>query len=245
MKCVVLTLFPDHMRRFFLKGIQKRAYDAALFDICFIDLRDFSTHTHRQVDDHPYGGRRGLVLQADVVSRAIKSIDKYDQYRLLYPSPGGCALTKDCLFDWASADKDILILCGYYEGVDERVFEWFPFQKVSLGSFVLTSGELPALAMLDALVRLLPHVLGNPECVYEESIYSGMLEHAQYTSPREVLGLSVPDVLLGGNHSDIDRWKRQSSLANTLWNRYDLLDGSVLNREDRQFLTGILQGGRM
>lgn len=242
MKCVVLTLFPKEMKAYFLKGIMKKAYEAGHFDIRFKDLREYAQDPFRKVDDYPFGGRRGLILRADVIVRAVKSIEQYGQYRLLYACPKGPVFNADHVMQFKNESKGLIFICGYYEGLDERVFEFLPVERFSLGSFVLSSGELPVLAMLDAVMRTLPGVLGNPDCVEDDSLYGGLLEHPQYTYPQVIETQSVPPVVLSGHHEKIAQWKRVQSLEQSLWMKPDLFDGQSLSLNDQRQLTEILQG---
>ncbi len=242
MKCVVLTLFPEEMAAYFLKGLIGKAYRAGYFDISFKNLRDYSQDAYQKVDDYPFGGGQGLVLRGDVLVNAVKSIEHYGQYRLLCPCPTGVKFTDVHVKQWKGESKGIILLCGYYEGIDERVFHLLPVQKVSLGSFILTSGELPALVILDALVRTIPNVLGNPACIEDESFYGGLLEYPQFTHPDQIDGVGVPSVLLSGHHKNITLWKREQSLKKTLWGCPSLFDQQSLSADDRSCLTDILRG---
>lgn len=240
MKFIFLSLFSQAMQQFFLKGLIGKACDAGCFEAQFLDLRTYSDDKHHRVDDYPYGHTQGMILKADVISRAIRSIDQYQTYRLLYTCPKGPALTHEVVTELKSA-PGIIILPGYYEGVDERVFSLFPFQRVSVGDVILSSGELPSMMIADAIIRQLPGVLGNAQCVAEESFMSGLLESPQYTYPREVMGAAVPEVLLNGHHAAIATWRRRAALNETLRLRPDLLVNTPLTDDDKMCIIELLK----
>ena len=240
MRIYILTLFPDALEGAFSKGIFKKAQDKGLFEIHYVNLRDFSVDRHKTVDDKPFGGGAGMVLKADVVYAAVKSIDQFESYRLIYTCPKGSVFSQSDAKVWGQ-DKGLIVLCGYYEGVDERVLTILPFQRVSLGSFVLSSGELPSLVIAESIVRLIPGVLGNDKSVDDDSIVSGVLEYPQYTQPRVFMDHSVPEVLVGGNHKLIDSWKREQSLKETLMRRPELLVSTELSVNDQQMLVEFLK----
>lgn len=240
---IILTLFPQQMGDFFLKGIFKKASDAGLFKIRFVPIRDFSTDKFSRVDDYPFGDHQGMLLKADVIHAAISSIEHFQEYRLLYTCPKGPVLQQSTVTSFLQANsRGLILLCGYYEGVDERLFDLLPFERISIGDVVLSSGELPALIIAEAVFRQLPGVLGNDACLAEDSIISGVLEYPQYTAPREFLGLPVPDVLLSGHHGHIKRWKRKQSLEQTLFLKPQMLVSQALSKDDQQILLEIVQG---
>ncbi len=229
------------MGEFFLKGIFKKAHDAGRFKIRFVQLREFATDRFSRVDDYPFGHRRGMILKADIIAEAISSIENYQDYRLLYTCPKGQVLTQSTLSAYLPPCPGIILLCGYYEGVDERIFTLFPFERISVGDVVLSSGELPALVVAEAIVRQLPGVLGNPESFADDSIISGVLESPQYTAPREFRDLAVPEVLLSGHHGHIATWKRKESLRQTLFKKPHLLVHSPLREGDSELLVEIMK----
>ncbi len=209
------------MSAFFLKGMIGRAVDQGLVTVEFVQLRDFAVDKHHKVDDYPYGGKQGMLLKADVIYRAVTSIEHYASYRLLYASPKGSHFSHSHVKEWSSLDG-VILLSGYYEGVDERIFDLLPFEQVSLGDFILLSGETPSLLIAEALIRSIPGVLGNDQCVEQESILSGRLEYPQYTSPRMVLELPVPDVVVSGHHDAIRQWRMSESVNSTLFDKPSL-----------------------
>ena len=240
---IILTLFPQPMGDFFLKGIFKKAADAGLFKIRFVNIRDFALDRFSRVDDYPYGDRQGMILKADVVYAAISSIENFSEYRLLYTCPKGPVLDQETVSSFLDgSSRGLILLCGYYEGVDERLFSLLPLERISIGDFVLSSGELPALMIAEAVFRQIPGVLGNPACLAEDSILSGVLEYPQFTAPKEFMGHSVPDVLLSGHHGQIQKWKRKEALAQTLFFKPQMLATGEISKEDQQVLTALLQG---
>jgi tRNA (guanine37-N1)-methyltransferase len=240
MKIYILSLFPNEMREYFFKGIFKRGYEAGLFDIEFVDIRAYAQSKHNKVDDYPFGYKKGLILKADVIKRAILSIDNYQDYRLLYTCPKGRK------FDQATAcefkrQKGLIIIAGYYEGMDERVFELFDIEKISIGDFVLSTGELPALMMTEAVLRQIPGVVGKEDCVQEDSIISGLLECPQYTQPRIVDDLNVPAVLLDGHHKKMNAWRKKMAIKETLFNKPSLFMNYKLDVDEQQELLTVLR----
>jgi len=232
------------MGDFFLKGLFKKAYEAGLFSIRFLSLRDFASAPHYKVDDYPYGGKRGMVLQLSVIDAALSSIENLHDYRLLYMCPKGPLLTQSLVSDFLVAPhRGLVILVGYYEGVDERLFSLYPFERISIGDFVLSSGELPALVIAEAVVRQIPGVLGNPDSLEDDSYLSGVLEGPLYTQPRQYREYDVPEVLLSGHHGQIATWKRKAALKYTIYNKPQMLATQALSLPDQQLLVEILQGG--
>ena len=225
MNFIFLSLFPEQMSAFFSKGIISRAVANGLLSLEFLDLRQFSDDRWGRVDDKPFGGGDGMLLRADIIYRAVCSINQYQCYQLLYPSPKGRRISQSLVDAYAtdSSKKGFIFLPGYYEGVDERVLELLPVEKVSLGDYVLSSSDLPGMVVADAVIRLLPGVMGEPECAKNDSHSSGLLEYPQYTKPRNVEELLVPSVLTSGSHKQIRLWNQKKSIANTLFLRPDLL----------------------
>jgi tRNA (guanine37-N1)-methyltransferase len=216
----VLTLHPEMIVGPIDGSIIGRARKAGLLRVGVHDIRDHGVGRHKQVDDTPYGGGAGMVMQVDVVVAAIEAVRREGSHVIL-TSPGGQT------FDQAKAEEisnreHVVIICGHYEGVDARVADWVD-EEISIGDFVLTGGELPALVMIDASARLIPGVLGNENSAVEESFSEGLLEHPQFTRPREFRGLSVPPVLLSGNHGKIAEWRRQRAVEKTELVRPDLI----------------------
>ncbi|GHU50033.1 tRNA (guanine-N(1)-)-methyltransferase [Clostridia bacterium] len=229
MKIEVLTLFPTMFAPVMSESIIGRAVDKGLISIDLINIRDYSKDKHHKTDDYPFGGGAGMVLMAQPVFDAMEHIGT-EKKRLIYMSPRGRLLEQELVAE-ISKEDGIVILCGHYEGLDERVIEHFQMEEISAGDFILTGGELPAMLLIDAVTRMIPETLGNPEAHEEESFYSGLLEYSQYTQPREFRGLAVPEVLLSGNHKLIRLWKFEESIKLTLERRPDLIR-QFLERKD-------------
>lgn len=221
----IITLFPSAFPGVLGESLTGRALHDGKWQLHTHDLREFGIGKHRNVDDTPAGGGAGMVLRADVVGPAIEDAQSHARGRwpLIYLSPRGTPFTQEMARDWARCDG-LTMLCGRFEGVDERVLEHYDVQEVSLGDFVLTGGEIAAQAMIDATVRLLPGVLGNAESTVEESHSSGLLEHPQYTRPPQWQGKSIPDVLMSGHHGEIEKWRKARSRELTRARRPDLWD---------------------
>ncbi len=212
MKIDVLTLFPE-MFAPVKTSILGKAEEKGILEIRLTDIRDFSNNKHKKTDDYPFGGGGGMVMMPDPIFGALNYIGAKGK-RIIYMSPRGKVLDEDRVKKLSQLE-DLVILCGHYEGVDQRVLDYWDAEEVSIGDYVLTGGELPAMVLIDSVARLLPGVLGNEDSAMEESIYSGLLEHPQYTQPREYEGMPVPEVLLNGNHKLIDEWKFRESLIIT------------------------------
>ncbi|MFK7877377.1 MAG: tRNA (guanosine(37)-N1)-methyltransferase TrmD [Paracoccaceae bacterium] len=219
----IVTLFPDAFPGVLGASLTGRALQDGKWQLHTHDLRDFGLTKHRNVDDTPAGGGAGMVLRADVVGPALEAAMHHARgtWPLVYLSPRGAPFTQNMARDWARYDG-VTLLCGRFEGVDERVLEHYGVQEVSLGDFVLTGGEIAAQAMIDATVRLLPGVLGNANSTEEESHSEGLLEHPQYTKPSAWQGRDIPDVLMSGNHGEIAKWRRAQSERLTKTRRPDL-----------------------
>lgn len=222
MKINVLTLFPEMYSPVTTDSILGKANEKGLIEINLINIRDFSEDRHRKVDDTPFGGGCGMLMACQPIFDAMKSIGITDgSKRVLYMSPRGEILSKK-LLDSLVKEDEITILAGHYEGVDQRVLDYFNMEEVSIGDYVTTGGELPSMVLIDSLSRFLPGVLGNAESVEDESVYSGLLEADQYTKPKEYMGLTVPDVLTSGNHKEIRKFELMNSLEKTAKKRPDL-----------------------
>lgn len=224
----VVTLFPRMFEGVFSESILKIARERGLLKIELHDLRTFTTDKHHKVDAPPYGGGAGMVLQADPVFRCVEHLraSGREYSRLVLMSPAGRPLTQALSRELAAA-PGLIVLCGHYEGFDERVIQGLGPLEVSIGDFVLTGGEIPAMAVVDAVARLVPGVLGSPESAGEESFSSGRLEYPHYTRPAEFRGMGVPPVLLSGNHAEIARWREEQSMERTRTRRPDLLEGEM------------------
>ncbi len=240
MRIDILTLFPDMCESVLGESIIGRAREAGKVQINAIDIRDYTEDKHRRVDDKPYGGGMGMVMQAEPIYKCFMSLcDKIgSRPHLLYMTPQGRTLTQERVKELARLDN-IAILCGHYEGIDERVIEELQPEEISVGDYVLTGGELPALIVADSVSRMLEGVLSNDECFEEESHYNSLLEYPQYTHPSMWRGKKVPDVLLSGHHQNVDKWRRQQSLKRTYERRPDMLDNAQLDKKDIEYLRSI------
>ena len=226
MKINVLTLFPE-MFTAVTGSILGRACEKGIITFNFINIRDFSNDKHKKVDDYPFGGGPGMVMMADPIFGALNSIDARGK-KILYMSPRGNILDQTKIQQLAE-EEELTILCGHYEGVDQRVLDHFDMEEVSIGDYILTGGELPAMVLIDTVARLIPGVLAGEDSATEESIYSGLLEYPQYTKPRSYEGMDVPEILVGGNHKLIYLWKFEQSLRLTRELRPDLFEDFVKN----------------
>ena len=240
MRFDILTLFPDMMRAVLSESIIGRAEKNGILEINCINIRDFAGNKHNSVDDYPYGGGFGMVMQAPPIYRAYESVAGEEKPYTVYMSPQGKVLTQKKAIELSKKDR-IVILCGHYEGVDERVLEEIVDEEISIGDYVLTGGELPALVLIDTVSRMIDKVLPQSESFEDESIYSGLLEYPQYTRPPEFRGRTVPEVLLSGHHVNIEKWKRKESLKRTYIKRPDLLNNRKLDDKDREILDEIIK----
>ena len=238
MKIDIMTLFPEMCERVLSESIIGRARKQGFVDIACHNIRDFAGNKHGKVDDMPYGGGMGMVMAAKPIFDCYSSLfDSKTQEKphLIYMSPKGKTLTQQRVKE-LSALPHIVILCGHYEGVDERVIEEIVDEEISIGDYVLTGGELPALTLSDAVCRMLPGVLSDEECFTEESHYGGLLEYPQYTRPAVWHEKEVPDVLLSGNHKEIANWRRKKSLEITKTRRPDMFEKIDLDKNDLKLL---------
>ncbi len=237
MKFHVLTLFPDMVQNGLETSITGRAIERGTIGLNVVNIRDFSHDKHRHVDDYPYGGGAGMVMQPDPIYEAWTHVTQgMDQKpRVIYLTPQGRVFRQDMARDLAH-EEEIIFLCGHYEGVDERVLDEIVTDQVSIGDYVLTGGELAAMVMIDAIARMVPGVLTNEESGTYESFYNNLLEYPQYTRPPVFRGREVPEVLLSGHHARIEEWRRRQSLERTLQHRPDLLEQADLSREDISYL---------
>ncbi|MBO4433000.1 MAG: tRNA (guanosine(37)-N1)-methyltransferase TrmD [Clostridia bacterium] len=238
MRIDIMTLFTDMCEAVLGESIIGRARAAGKVEIKVTDIRDFAGNKHNKVDDMPYGGGMGMVLSPAPVYDCFKSLYGEDEPKphLIYMSPKGKTLTQKRVIELSKLDR-IAILCGHYEGVDQRVLDEIVDEEISVGDYVLTGGELPALALTDAVCRMLPGVLSDDECFTEESHYAGLLEYPQYTRPAEWRERCVPEVLLSGNHAEIKKWRRKESLLITKLRREDMFSKIELSKEDEKLLT--------
>ena len=234
----VLTLFPEMIVSVMNNSVIGRAIENGLISLEAVDIREYSTDKHLHVDDYPYGGGAGMVMQPEPVYRAfldIKEKTGKKEIRVVYLTPQGKVFKQEMAQEF-SKEEDIIFLCGHYEGIDERVLEMIVTDYVSVGDYVLTGGELPAMVMMDAIARLVPKVLNNDSSAELESFQGNLLEYPQYTRPAEFFGKKVPEVLLSGHHKNIEKWRREQSLIRTLERRADLLEKAELSKEDKEFL---------
>ena len=232
MKFNVLTLFPE-MFSALDESIIGRGKEKGLIDINLINIRDFSKNKHKKVDDTPYGGGAGMVMMPDVVYDAYKSLNSKDA-KVIYMSPQGQKLNQKKVVE-LSKEKHIILLCGHYEGIDQRVIDEIVDEEISIGDYVLTGGELPAMIVIDSVSRYIEGVLKD-DSTKEESFSEGLLEYPQYTRPEVFNGKQVPEVLLSGHHENIDKWRREQSLINTKKKRPDLLENIELSEKDKRIL---------
>lgn len=236
MKIDLLTLFPDMFTGPFSESMIKLAVEKGLVEIDIHNIRDFAVDRHRTTDDYPYGGGAGMVMKVEPLFSCLEAVRKRrPDSKIVLTSPRGRLFTQAVARDLA-AEEALTIVCGRYEGVDERVSELFVDEEISIGDFVLTGGEPAAIVIVDAVSRLIPGVLGSCESAADDSFSNGLLEYPQYTRPPVFRGREVPPVLLSGNHGEIARWRRRESLKKTLAIRPDLLKGVDLGREDVEYL---------
>ena len=255
----ILTLFPEMFRDPFDASILKRGQERELVDIRLYNIRDFTHDRHHVVDDYPYGGGEGMLMKPEPLFEAVETVHKgipdrsgarlrslpsrgnRDSIPTILLSPQGRRFSQE-MAQRLAQERDVVLVCGHYEGVDERVRQHLVTEEVSIGDYVLTGGELPAMVMVDAIARLVPGVLGSPQALQEESHISGLLEYPQYTRPAEYRGWSVPEVLLSGDHQRIARWRREQALLRTWQRRPDLLEQAELTPEERRFLAHLSAG---
>lgn len=236
MRIDIMTLFPDMCLAYLGESIIGRARAAGKVQIECTDIRDYTLDKHRRVDDTPYGGGMGMIMQAQPIYDCYQDICRKTGTKphLIYLTPQGKTLTQERVKELAQLDN-IALLCGHYEGVDERVIEELQPEEISVGDYVLTGGELPALIVADAVSRMIPGVLSNDDCFTEESHYSSLLEYPQYTRPFEWRGRKVPEVLTTGHHANVDKWRREQSLERTAQRRPDMLEKHSLRRRISSF----------
>ena len=245
MQVDILTLFPQMFQGVMNSSILKRAQDKQLLTINLINIRDYSTDKHKSVDDYPFGGGPGMILQVEPIVTAVEDVfdrikgnnaeQTQSQPRLILMSPQGKPFNQEKAWELAECSH-LVFICGHYEGFDERIRLLLKPEEISIGDYILTGGELPAMVIVDAVTRLIPEVLGESEGGEDESFYSGLLEFPQYTRPRVFRGLEVPEVLVSGHHARINRWRREQSLLRTQQRRLDLLDSADLTAEEHQLL---------
>lgn len=237
MRCDILTLFPDMVEAVLGASILGRAREKGLLDVRVVNLRDYTEGRHKVADDYPYGGGAGMVLKPEPVFRAVDELRTTgDDLRLVLMSPQGRLFTQAMAEEFAREPRRLVFLCGHYEGIDERVRLGLAVEELSVGDYVLTGGELAALVVIDAAVRLIPGVLGDGQSAEADSFSGSLLDYPHYTRPPEFRGMEVPEVLRSGNHQAIQAWRRAQAIRNTLTKRPDLLERAELTPEDRQAL---------
>ena len=239
MRIKVLTIFPDMLRPMLAESILGRAMEKGFLQVDLIDIRAYSQNKHKNTDDYPFGGGAGMVMLAQpIVDAVAQNTGAGFRGRRIYLSPRGRTLTQRVVEELAR-EEELLLLCGHYEGVDQRALDLCAFEELSIGDYVLTGGELGALVVIDAVARLIPGVLGSEDSPRDESFSSGLLEYPQYTRPRSFRGLNVPEVLLNGNHAQINRWRRDEALRLTRQRRPEMLEQAELDKKDRAFLEAL------
>lgn len=240
MKFSVLTLFPE-MLAFLGESITGRAINKGIIETEYVNIRDYSTDKHRRVDDYPYGAGGGMVMQPQPIYDAYKSVAGEGNPHVIYMSPQGKTLTQNKAKELAEYEH-IVILCGHYEGVDERILEEIVDEEISIGDYVLTGGELPAMVLIDCVSRMIEGVLDSAETASVESHYNGLLEYPQYTRPPLFLGREVPEILLSGHHANIEKWRREQSILRTLKKRPELIENAELTEKERIWLENEMKG---
>ncbi|WP_405322348.1 tRNA (guanosine(37)-N1)-methyltransferase TrmD [Frisingicoccus sp.] len=240
MRFHVMTLFPDMIANGLGTSITGRAIDNHIFELNIVNIRDYTQDKHKHVDDYPYGGGAGMVMQPGPVYECYKDIikDMDKKPRVIYMTPQGKVFSQSIAEELAK-EEELVFLCGHYEGIDERVLEEIVTDELSIGDYVLTGGELPAMVMIDSISRLIPGVLNNGDSAEYESFQDGLLEYPQYTRPVTFLDKKVPDVLLSGHHGNIAKWRREKSLERTLLRRPELLETAELSKDDQKMLEKI------
>ncbi|MBF8267434.1 MAG: tRNA (guanine-N1)-methyltransferase [Dehalococcoidia bacterium] len=246
----ILTLFPDMFLGPFQESIVKRAMERGLVSIHTHNIRDYALDRHQIVDDYPFGGGGGMVLKPDPLFLGVEGVKSLIEERsgaqraqealVILLSPQGEVLTQE-MVKGLSLQRDLILICGHYEGVDERVREHLVSREISIGDYVLSGGEIPAMVVVDAVARLIPGAVGDGPSLEDDTHASGLLQFPQYTRPATFRGWSVPPVLLSGNHQEVQRWRRRQSLARTMHRRPDLLDRASLSQEERLFLEGEME----
>ena len=235
----ILTIFPEMFESFFSASILGRAREQGLIDIRTTDIRPFSRSKHHNTDDYPFGGGAGMVMMAQPILDAVKAASaEYPAAKRIYLGPRGKRLTTSLARDLAK-EKELILLCGHYEGVDQRALDTCVDEEISIGDYILTGGETAAMVLVDCVARFIPGVLGSSDSPEEESFSDGLLEYPQYTRPRNLDGMEVPEVLLNGDHAKIKAWRRRESLKATLQYRPDLLDTAPLDEKDFKLLDEI------
>ena len=238
----VLTLFPEMILQGLGTSILGRAMEQGIIQLTATNIRDYSTNKHMKVDDYPYGGGAGMVMQAEPIYRAYQDVVGKigEKPRVIYLTPQGKVFNQEMVKDFAR-EENLVFLCGHYEGIDERVLEEVVTDFVSIGDYVLTGGELASMVMIDAISRFVPGVLSNEESAQFDSFHDNLLEYPQYSRPAEWMGKKVPDVLLSGHHANVEKWRREQSIMRTYKWRPELLENAELTKKDKKFLEELIQ----
>ncbi len=243
MKIDIMTLFPEMCQRVLDESIIGRARKSGKVEISCVNIRDFSGNKHNKVDDTPYGGGMGMVMSATPIYNCFNSLynpETEQKPHLIYLSPKGKTFTQKKAVELSKLDR-IVLLCGHYEGVDQRVIDEIVDEEISVGDFVLTGGELPALTVADAVCRMLPGVLSDEVCFTEESHFEGLLEYPHYTKPDTWMERKVPEVLLSGHHANINKWRREKAIEETFKRRPEMLKDAKLSKKEQEFLKTLLK----
>lgn len=241
MRFDIITIFPEIFSGVFDFGIVRRAVEAGLIEIQIHDLRDYTQDRHRQVDDRPFGGGAGMVMKPEPLFRAVEAVTEgAGDASVVMLSPQGRMFTQAIAEEYSLKPR-VVLMCGRYEGVDERVVDHLITDEVSVGDYVLSGGEIPAMTIVDAVTRLIPGALGCEQSTERESFADGLLDYPHYTRPADFRGMKAPDVLLSGNHVEIDRWRRRKAIEKTLRRRPDLLEGRALSADERREIEDILR----
>lgn len=238
----VLTIFPEMFEAVLGGSITGRARNAGLLEMNFINIRDYSKDKHRNTDDYPYSGGGGMLMTPQPIYDAYMSVaDGLSQKpHTVFLSPQGKVFDQKKAVELSKKDH-IVFLCGHYEGIDQRVLDMIVDEEISIGDFVLTGGEIPAMAVIDSVSRMVPGVLANEGSYTNESHFSGLLEYPQYTHPQEFMGIKIPEILVSGHHKNIEKWKREQALLTTLKKRPDMLEKAELTESDKAFLEQFIE----
>ena len=237
----VMTLFPEMIMEGLSKSIIGRAQQKECISLDAVNIRDYTLDKHKKVDDYPYGGGAGMVMQAEPVYAAHQSLEEQagQKLRTIYLTPQGCTFNQKMAEEFAQ-EEELVFLCGHYEGIDERVLEEVVTDYVSIGDYVLTGGELPAMVMIDTISRLVPGVLNNDVSAETESFQDSLLEYPQYSRPEEWRGKKVPPILLSGHHANVEKWRREQSVIRTAKNRPDLIEKAQLTKEEQKLAEEVM-----
>ncbi|KAF0134529.1 MAG: tRNA (guanine-N1)-methyltransferase [Candidatus Saganbacteria bacterium] len=241
MRVDVLTLFPKMFEGSFSESLMSRAQEKGLFTLHLTNIRDFTQDKHQTADDSPYGGGSGMVMKPEPIFEAVNSLNPNKKARVILMCPSGEPLTQQKVIEF-SKEEHLIIICGHYEGFDERVRENLATDEISIGDYVLTGGELPAMVLIDSVVRQIPGVVKEEESLTNESYYNGLLDYPSYTRPEEFSGLSLPDVLKSGHHKEIAQWRKKEALTRTFFRRPDLIAKMSLTEADKAIIAEIING---